>query len=216
MTVLLLLAVGLISCIIPAKNIRPPSPGNTLSYNGGAGGFTLSGMENDVVKRVNDLRAHPKEWADYLAGLKPGPVDWIMRRDNPEGVSEAVAFLKSMKPRPPFAVSKGLCLAAASLVKDHGPKGLTGHRGSDGKDAFYRMNSYGIWDEKAGENLYYGYKDADGLIVALLTEGGSTGWEQRKNIFSDDFQFIGIACGPHNVYGTMCVMDFARKYTEMP
>jgi hypothetical protein len=210
-----LLTAGLASCALPRKDVRPRSA-NTLSFNGGGGSFALSGMESEIVKQVNDLRMHPREWADYLAGLKPGPVDWIMRRDNPEAMGEAINFLKSMKPRPPLVVSKGLSLAAAALVKDHGPKGLTGHRGSDGKDAFYRMNSYGIWDEKAGENLYYGYSEPDKLVMALLTEGGSLGLEQRRNAFSDDFHFIGIACGPHNVYGTMCVMDFARKYNEVP
>jgi hypothetical protein len=215
MVILALLAASLASCALPGKKTKEVSV-NTLSYNGGAGSFALSGMENEVAKQVNDIRMHPGEWADYLAGLKPGPVDWLMRRDNPEAISEAVNFLKGMKPRPPLAVSKGLSLAAAALVKDHGPKGLTGHRGSDGRDALYRMNSYGIWDEKAAENLYYGYNDANKLIVALLTEGGSQGWEQRKNIFSDEFHFMGIACGAHNVYGTMCVIDFAKKYTEVP
>jgi hypothetical protein len=209
-----LLAVGLASCTLPVKKVREISP-SPLSYNGGTESFALSGMESEVAKQVNDLRMHPREWADYLAGLKPGPMDWIMRRDNPEGLSEAVNFLKSVKPRTPLVVSKGLSLAAAALVKDHGPKGLTGHRGSDGKDAYYRMNSYGIWDEKAGENLYYGYNNADKLIMAVLTEGGSLGLEQRRNVFSDDFHFIGIACGPHNVYGTMCIMDFAKTYVEM-
>jgi uncharacterized protein YkwD len=213
--IFILLAAGLASCTLPGKKVRESSP-SALSYSEGNGSFALSGMESEVAKQVNDLRMHPREWADYLAGLKPGPVDWIMRRDNPEAMGEAINFLKSMKPRPPLAVSKGLSLAAAALVKDHGPKGLTGHRGSDGKDAFYRMNSYGFWDEKAGENLYYGYNEPDKLIMALLTEGGSQGLEQRRNVFSDDFHYIGIACGAHNVYGTMCVMDFARKYSEVP
>ena len=141
---------------------------------------------------------------------------WITRRENAEGLDEAIQFLKSIKPRPPFKVSRGLCLSAGALVRDHGPKGLTGHKGSEGNDAYYRMNSYGVWDGKAGENLYYGYRDPDKLIVAFLTEGGSQGWEQRNNIFSQDFHFVGIACGIHNVHGTICVIDFAQKYTEMP
>ncbi|MDR2018911.1 MAG: CAP domain-containing protein [Syntrophobacterales bacterium] len=207
--VFLLLTVSLASCALPAKKIAD----GILIYNEGIGNFTLTAMEDAAMRKLNDLRERPGEWADYLAGLKHGP---IMSRSNTEDTNDAILFLKKMNPRRPFTVSKGLCLAAAALVKDHGPKGLSGHRGSDGNNAFYRMNGYGLWDGKAGENLYYGHKDADRLIVALLTEGGSQGLEQRNNIFSEDFHFIGIACGAHKVYNTMCVINFAEKYTEMP
>ncbi|HEY3276732.1 MAG TPA: CAP domain-containing protein [Syntrophorhabdaceae bacterium] len=197
----LLASAALWSCAGPVMRSAAPAD-NGLPLNEGARSVTLSDMERDVVRQINDLRANPKKRA---AGLKGG-----------EETEEAALFLNKITPLPPLKVSRGLCLAARELLIDHGPRGLTGHKGSDGSTSFVRMNKYGQWDGKAGENLYYGYGDAHRLMQAALTEGGSQGWEQRNNLVSPNFNVIGIACGPHHVYRTMCVIDFAESYLEMP
>ncbi len=222
--IFLFVAAGLVSCVLPIrKTIEKPV--YSLPLNEGVTNLVLTDMERDVVRQLNDLRANPREWADYVRKLKGRSRGFTLEQQGRQSIDgeeavraadDATYFLENTSPLPPFKVSKGLCFAARDLLKDHGPKGLTGHKGSDGSTTFSRIMRYGGWEGKAGENLLYGYKDADRLVVGLLTEGGSEGLDQRKNIFDKNFNLIGIACGPHNVYRTMCVIDFAEKYMEMP
>ncbi len=204
--VLLVVTVALCSCTFITPRKAKVRTATEILYNGSLATLVLSDMEKEVAANVNDLRRNPKEWAAYLKTFRPGS----------DEVLEAVEFLNGKGTLPPLKLSKGLCLAARELVNDHGPKGLTGHTGSNGSTFFMRMGKYGTWDGKVGENLYYGYKDADRLMTGILTEGGSTGWKQRNSVLSSDFTVMGLACGPHFVNGIMCVIDFAQEYTEAP
>jgi uncharacterized protein YkwD len=195
----------LFSCALPLP-VRTGDPAYVPPLTEGSRNVALTDMEKEVVRLTNDLRTNPKKWASELRAQKGGG----------DQAEEASLFLNDRAALKPLKVSKGLCLAARQLLTDHGPRGLTGHKGSDGSTSFIRMNNYGLWDGKAAENLYYGYSDADSLMTAAVTEGGSQGWEQRKNLLNPDFTAIGIACGPHNVYRTMCVIDFAEVYAEAP
>jgi hypothetical protein len=212
------------ACAAPArKTIR------TVSYNvplndGVADSAFLGDMEREIVKQLNDLRVHPKAYADYLMDLRNrrGGIMGEMVKAGSEkeqitaGLDEAVQVLARTERMPPFRVSRGLSLAAADLVKDHGPRGLTGRKGSDGKSPFDRMNRYGRWEGQAAENVSYGYTDGEAVVVGMMIDGSISGREQRKNLFNRSFGLIGIACGKHNVYRAMCVIDFAQSYTERP
>ena len=46
--------------------------------------------------------------------------------------------------------------ASLDHVNDHGPKNLTGHKGSDGSKPFERLARYGHCPGLSGENLAYG------------------------------------------------------------
>ncbi len=174
-----------------------------VPLNKNATNIFLSDMERELAADVNDLRANPGEWAEYLKSFKSGRTKY--RRQ--------LAFLKGKKALPPLKLSKGLCLAAKELMNDHGPRGLSGHVGTDGTTFFARIGKYGMWDGKVAGNLYYGYRDADRLMIGILTEGGSTGWDQRNHIFSADFKVMGIACGL-TMYTEPCVSLILRKNTR--
>jgi len=45
----------------------------------------------------------------------------------------------------------------------------------------------------------------------MVVSDGIPSRGNRKNIFSKDTNFIGVACGPHPEMGTICVIDFAEK-----
>lgn len=183
----------------------------------------LSALENSVLDELNLARTNPQTYAKILQDYRnqfqgrlvkrPGKID-LSTTEGTAAVDEAIRELKGRKPMQGFRISRGMSLAAKDHVKDTGPRGLTGHRGSDGSTPFDRMNRHGRWLRSAGENISYGNDEGREVIIQLIVDDGVAGRGHRKNIYNPAFEVVGIACGPHKVYGTMCVQTFAGDYQE--
>jgi hypothetical protein len=169
----------------------------------------LTDMEKEIIVELNTVRVDPKRYTDFLKSL-------VGRSQWKQGLDEAILFIEKQEPLPPFKASKGLSLAARSLVNDGGQEGLTGHVGKDGKSMFDRMNIYGKWEGKAGEYLGYGYTEAEAVVARLAIEEGAAGKEGKAYLFDRDFLVVGVSCGPHKSYRIMCAIDFAHSYKENP
>lgn len=149
----------------------------------------------------------PKQYAQFLKSLR-GSAQWS------EGLEETILLVEKKEPMPAFRASKGLSLAARDLVNDRGPKGLTGHTGKDGKTMFERMNCCEQLEGRFGEYLGYGYLEGAALVAKMVIDEGGSNKEGQKYIFEKDFFVVGVSCGPHKSYRTMCVVDFASSYKE--
>lgn len=180
----------------------------TISINTGVKDASfLTEMEKEIILELNTARTSPKEYTDFLKTLSEKP-QWS------KGLDEAIRYIEKKEPLPPFKASKGLSLAAHTLVRDHGPEGLTGHISRDGKSFHDRMNIYGHPEGKIGEYLGYGYTEGAALVARMAIDEGSSGREQETYIFNNNFLVAGVACGPHKSYRVMCVIDFANSYKE--
>ena len=126
---------------------------------------------------------------------------------------EAIAFLKSLKPLKPLEWDQNLYSSAEEHVNDIGPKGLLLYQSSDGTEPEDRINKYCNY-ESLGENIDFGPNDAMGVIISLTLDDGEEQRPHRENLFKDDFNKVGIACGPHQTEFQMCVMDFAGDYNN--
>ena len=124
---------------------------------------------------------------------------------------EAINFLKSLKPLKPLEWDQNLYASAEEHVNDIGPKGLLLYQSSDGTEPEDRINKYCNY-ESLGENIDFGPNDAMGVIISLTLDDGEEQRPHRENLFKDDFNKVGIACGPHQTEFQMCVMDFAGDY----
>ena len=182
-----------------------------------------SSLEKEIIQELNLARQHPKKYACFLEQLKPYYVGkFIKRADEPttltdEGVSavdEAIRFLKSVKSVAPLKYSKGMSKAAMDHVKDQGQKGTLGHRGSDGSQPGDRVNRYGTWRWTVGENISYGRDKARDIVIGLIIDDGVPSRGHRDNICNSRYQFVGVACGHHKTFGTMCVITFAGEFVE--
>ena len=122
--------------------------------------------------------------------------------------------MNKQAPLPAMRPSKGMSKGAMDHVKDIGPKGITGHNGSDGSKPFDRINRYGQWQQTAGENISFGNDEGRAVLIQLIVDDAVANRGHRKNIYKPEFNRVGIACGPHKVYGTMCVQTFAGEYVE--
>ena len=184
---------------------------------------TFPPLENAVIQKINMARANPKgyatlleEWKWYFDGrlLKIPGERIVLTREGATAVNEAMNVVRSMNPVARLSPSKGMSLGAKDHVKDQGLSGSIGHRGRDGSTVWDRVNRYGTWEKSIAENISYGSDKARNIVMGLIIDDGVSGRGHRKNIFNPDFRVIGVACGHHGTYGTVCVITFAGGYNE--
>ena len=128
---------------------------------------------------------------------------------------EAIQFLKSLPPLKPLQWDENLCRSAQEHVNDIGPKGLLLYQSSDGTEPEDRISKYGNYVDSLGENIDFGPNDAMGVIISLTLDDGEEERPHRENLFKQDYQKVGIACGPHKTEFQMCVMDFAFDFQPL-
>lgn len=176
-----------------------------------------------VLAELNAARANPRAYAGHLRvyrsqfsgkyHIPPGTRIRYVTKEGPKAVDEAVRLLESQQPLPPLAWSDGLSRAAAELNREQARTGALGH-GSGKMEMRARAERVGRWQSTIGENISYGPDDARRVVMQLIVDDGVPDRGHRKNIFAPDFRVAGIACGPHPVFETSCVIDFAGWFTE--
>jgi uncharacterized protein YkwD len=200
---------------------NPANAADTLNGADTSGDF--SALEHQIMIELNLARTHPRQYASNLIELRrhfkgrdihQGGNVIIETKEGVPAVDEAISFLRSVKPCPPLKLSEGMSWGAGDHVREQGPAGVTGHDSADGKKPWDRVSRYGKWQKTVGENISYGSDDARMVVMGLIIDDGVPDRGHRKNIFNPEFHVAGVACGPHAVYGTMCVMIFAGGYLE--
>jgi len=183
----------------------------------------LSPLEKEVVHEINLARSAPKDYASLLEQFKKYYHDKLIKFPNEtpiiteEGVGaliEAIRFLRSTKPIPPLILSQGMSWGAKDHVKDLASLRGSQHRGSDKSQPRDRVNRYGTWQKVIVENISFGHDRARNIVVSLIIDDGVPHRGHRKNIFNSDFRVIGVACGEHPRYETVCVITLAGGYIE--
>ena len=164
-------------------------------------------IDAEVVAELNRARTNPGAYAMVIARrLKD-----YDGREGKRAIREAIEVLERTAPMPPLAHSDLVSLAARDHVRDQGKTARTGHGGSDGSDPFTRIRRY-VDSRGAAENIAYGLYDARDIVVELIIDDGIPNRGHRVNILNPRYRIVGVATGPHDRYGIMCVMDFSVPF----
>jgi len=179
--------------------------------------------ERAVLEELNLARTRPAEYARYLDEHKrnfKGPLIAVVdgrKIKTVEGfaaVDEAIAFLKNTAPVPTLSDSRPLTLSARDHAKDLGPRGMTGHIGTDSSQPSDRIARYGAPRTISGEGITFGPISARSIVIQLIVDDDVPGRDHRKNVFEPAYRVAGVAIGPHKFYEYTCVINFADQVDE--
>jgi uncharacterized protein YkwD len=193
----------------------PSAPGS-----GGSGGS----LERDVAREINLLRADPPAYAAHLRALRAkydGKLlhlegrDPIRTKEGTKPVDEAIKLLVRTKPLGALRWEPGLARAAADHAADIGARGVLDHFGAKGESPLDRVARYGILQGPGGENIAVGFAEARLVVVYLLIDDGVPDRGHREAFLDRRYEQVGVGCGAHARFRTVCVMDFAAGYASL-
>ena len=195
-------------------------PNTANPHNTAANAEYLSPLEKEIIYEINLFRSNPAQYAEkYIAPLAKSFKGKILSYpgDMPiktaEGVSalhECVSELKKENPLPLVYPDPILTRAAEDHTSDQSRTGRTGHIGSDNSNLRTRIERHGKWEKQNAENIAYGNTSARQTIIFLLIDDNVRNRGHRKTFLNPNLKLVGVSCGKHPEYKTMCVMDFAE------
>ena len=134
----------------------------------------------------------------------------LTTREGRSAVREAIAFLERQPAVVPLAESGAASRAAKSHARDQ-RGGATGHVSSDGTPFWERLSQFGMRNVGMGENIAYGARSAEQVVMNLIVDDGVPDRGHRTNMFAPNWAVAGVGCGDHATYRTVCVVDYATQ-----
>lgn len=178
-------------------------------------------LGEQVLEEINLARAEPQLYADYIREWRKhfkGKFYQFtgsnIRRQTREGIpalNEAIDFLDRQKSLPPLEWSPVLFASAAEMVREQ-EKTRANEYGGKGRHAGRQGSGQG----NKGKKIGYSPNESRLLVMQLIVDDGIPDRGHRQNLFSSHFKQAGVACGPHQLFGTICVADFSAGFNEHP
>eukprot|EP01104_Vermistella_antarctica_P012597 TRINITY_DN3682_c0_g1_i1.p1 TRINITY_DN3682_c0_g1~~TRINITY_DN3682_c0_g1_i1.p1 ORF type:complete len:648 (+),score=227.62 TRINITY_DN3682_c0_g1_i1:102-2045(+) len=184
----------------------------------------MSPFEREVFKFLNLARVSPGYYADTLKPLIDCYEGKVLNlpqskygrptKEGVDGLNEAIKYLESVKPVSHLTLSESLSMSSLDLVKDHGPKGMTGRDLSDGTGPEKRLVRYGTWKKKVAESMNYGPSAAKDIVDLWIIDDGDATRANRTRLFDDNMRVVGIASGPNEKYVRMCSVAWTCGFVD--
>lgn len=183
---------------------------------------SLSDFERGVLDEINKARENPRYLLPHLEMLfkrfdgKYLFLSSNVRVETQEGAAAVRGAIDAVAKIPnagKLSASPPLTRAARDMRSAQGKTGAIGHYDPSGKGPVERAKKYGKLKGKSGENVTYGSfggNDPIHVVLAMVVDDGVLDRGHRRNLFDPDFRKVGIACGKHQRYETMCVFDLAH------
>ncbi len=174
-----------------------------------------SPMERQVLDALNAARTDPAAYAQALRRYRsyfhanllryPGRKEELETEEGVAVVNEAIAFVARQSALPRLAGADLYDAAAGDLAADQAGGGI-GHRDRSGAMPGERARRHGGGGAVA-EVVAYGPADAEEVVRQLIVDDGVAGRGHRSILYSPEWRFAGVSCGPHPQYRTVCVID---------
>ncbi|CAD8125984.1 unnamed protein product [Paramecium sonneborni] len=182
---------------------------------------SVTNIAIEAFEYLNQIRQDPKiaipkikELITYFKGLvcyKPGEIP-VLTKEGPKVLEELIQYLEQQKPLSLLKFERGLEQACIDHINDIGPKGICDHLSSNGQTFINRIQQYGECNGISAENISFGQKTGQDVILQLLIDDGESQRKQRQDCFKSQFNSVGIATGNHSQYGTLCVLAFVQEF----
>ena len=174
-------------------------------------------LKQEILAEHNKVRANPQSYIPILKTIlgyfkkdviyKPGQVS-IQTEEGQKVYQDCIKFLEKQKPIGTLVLNDNLSKAAQDHCNDIGPKGLTDHDGSDGNTVTDRIEKYLQWDQTVAENLDFGGKTGEDVLVSLIVDDGNPDRGHRKTIFNNDLKILGIGIAKHIDHEVCTCLDY--------
>lgn len=180
----------------------------------------LQELAQKIFIEQNNLRKNPKSYLEkltkaesqYKGKIFHSPYEIpIETYEGVNGIKEAIEFLSNQKPVKELIFSEELSKAAMDHAKDIGEQGLYNHEGTDGSVLVDRIEKYTEWEGAVAESIQFCYKMPENIIMSLIIDDCSKEKHQRENLFSEEFQYCGIACWKHKTFRICTVFNYAKN-----
>ena len=181
-------------------------------------------IAEEIFREQNEVRKNPQSYIEKLQNSLKYYRDNILYKDyeNPiktsegaEAVQDAINFLKNQKSVQELVYSKDIGLSCKDLIDDIGPKGLVTHEGTEMKNIYNRLEQYCDWDGVIAENIDFGFKIPENIVMNMIIDDGDENRYQRLNLFYPEFKYVGIAVGPHKEFEFCTVIEYAYNIREI-
>ena len=178
-------------------------------------------IEIQLLKEHNKIRNSPSIYISILKEAKK-----LFRKNNvlhfynempfrtiegSETINEAINFLSNQKPLKNFILSSELIKSCKDVSNELGKNGIVNHS----KNLPQYIEKYCEWGGMLCENLDFGTKQAQNIMIKLLLCDGIKQRFQRLNIFKPELKYIGISQNSHIKYGICTVIHYAMNITPL-
>ncbi|MBL8650162.1 MAG: CAP domain-containing protein [Sphingopyxis sp.] len=184
-----------------------------------------SPFESGVFAELNRFRGDPAGYADVLAAYRPrfegklligegGDEIDILTNEGVAAVDEAIRDLRPAKPLARLQWGEVLARAAADHVAAQSRSGAVGHY-ANGRGPGERATARG-GGPYVSEDITYGHHSPASVIQQLLIDDGVPDRGHRYSLLRQEHRYVGVACGPHKIHRTMCVIMMSQTADGSP
>ena len=175
-----------------------------------------SRIKREVISESNRIRTNPKAYIpileEYLQNFDgnllkfPGKNELLETEEGPRAYKEAIEFLKNQKPINIIEFDE-----EASKVAEEYAKFLSNSKEEQIEDETQieqRVEKYIDYDYAISESIDFGGSSGIEVIVNLLVDDGVKDRIHRENLFSNKFEYYGVAVFEHKEYDFCTVIDY--------
>ena len=179
--------------------------------------YILDRIKKEVIIETNRIRTNPKAYIPilekYLENFddniltRPDKNECIETQEGPKAYKEAIEFLKNQKPINEIEFDEEASKVAEEYAKVLSNSGED-ENGEDERRIEERVDKYLEYDYAISECIDFGGSSGIEVIVNLLVDDGVKLRTHRENLFSNKFQYYGVAVVTHPEYDFCTVIDY--------